>query len=565
MCRIGGGYLQYLQPATEGDGNVILLKGSAQAATGGPWALAGGWAYTGDASNNQIHSDVSATTAISGPIFGGYVDGPNGTGNANNNQIELKNSVTTTIVSSFIYGGYVNSSGNANNNSISLVRVEGATQIIGGYVLAPGNLKEGNAKGNNVELQNSSVAGFVSGALSEAVGDLTGNVVKIENSLIADYVAGANLQMAGNGDTNDNQVLIKNTNIQGSPNGLGVTGGYNISIAGGSADGNVVDVIADSEYGEANLVINKFISGGLIGSVGTADRVGNTNNNQVTLTNTRGNGKLEINGYVAGGANFATGIGDASGNKVFINPPQTGENYLIDIKEYVLGGLVGTAGTGKTNKNLVSIQNSHVTQYITGGYNQGAGQVSASENEVYLKGVSLYDSGVVDGRFVVGGLLSNSEGTGDAYKNKVVLEKSKFTGKYIAGGVSQGTGLVDLNEVTLVDVAVNGFVAGGLDWYGKNVTLTHNTVSVTGGSVVGRVAGARSFSGSDANFNSVYVQGAEIKAGGEYKGHVLGAANQSGGNALNNYVQVRDSKVEGYVAGGFIEHFEGGFYSGVLS
>lgn len=90
MCRIGGGYLQYLQPATEGDGNVILLKGSAQAATGGPWALAGGWAYTGDASNNQIHSDVSATTAISGPIFGGYVDGPNGTGNANNNQIELK-------------------------------------------------------------------------------------------------------------------------------------------------------------------------------------------------------------------------------------------------------------------------------------------------------------------------------------------------------------------------------------------------------------------------------------------------------------------------------------------
>ena len=95
-----------------------------------------------------------------------------------------------------------------------------------------------------------------------------------------------------------------------------------------------------------------------------------------------------------------------------------------------------------------------------------------------------------------------------------------------------------------MDAAVNGFVTGGLDWYGKNVTLTHNTVSVTGGSVVGRVAGARSFSGSDANFNSVYVQGAEIKAGGEYKGHVLGAANQSGGNALNNYVQVRDSKVE---------------------
>lgn len=65
----GGGYLQYLQPSTAGDGNVIFLEGSAQAAPGGPWALAGGWAYTGDASNNQIHSDVRATTVISGPIF----------------------------------------------------------------------------------------------------------------------------------------------------------------------------------------------------------------------------------------------------------------------------------------------------------------------------------------------------------------------------------------------------------------------------------------------------------------------------------------------------------------
>lgn len=102
--------------------------------------------------------------------------------------------------------------------------------------------------------------------------------------------------MAGNGDTNDNQVLIKNTNIQGSPNGLGVTGGYNISIAGGSADGNVVDVIADSEYGEANLVINKFISGGLIGSVGTADRVGNTNNNQVTLKTLEAMANLKLMG-----------------------------------------------------------------------------------------------------------------------------------------------------------------------------------------------------------------------------------------------------------------------------
>ena len=64
-----------------------------------------------------------------------------------------------------------------------------------------------------------------------------------------------------------------------------------------------------------------------------------------------------------------------------------------------------------------------------------------------------------------------------------------------------------------MDTDVVGFVAGGLDWYGKDVTLTNNKVSVAGGSVVGRVAGARSWTGSDVNFNSVYVQSAKIKAG----------------------------------------------------
>lgn len=88
-------------------------------------------------------------------------------------------------------------------------------------------------------------------------------------------------------------------------------------------------------------------------------------------------------------------------------------------------GLVGTAGTGKTNKNLVSIQNSHVTQYITGATTRSWSGLCKRKRSLFERRF-LYDSGVVDGRFVVGGLLSNSEGTGDAYKNKVVLEKANL-------------------------------------------------------------------------------------------------------------------------------------------
>lgn len=352
------------------------------------------------------------------------------------------------------------------------------------------------------------------------------------------------------GDVSLNTVTIKANNSGRVDISNYVAGGVNQGI--GDAGNNSVS-ISSSDTSEVN--IQKYVLGGLVDASGS----GSVHRNTVDIS---GSGKIAS--YVAGGVNKGSGKAASSENIVNISGFQSANPkvYSIEIGAYVLGGSIEGGVAGETNKNKVSITNSHVTQYIAGGYNQGAGQVSASENEVYLEGVSLIDPGVVDSRFVVGGLLSNSAGTGDANKNKVVLVESSFTGKYIAGGLSQGTGVVDGNEVTLVDAAVNGFVAGGLDWYGKNVTLTHNTVSVTGGSVVGRVAGARSFSGSDANFNSVYVQGAEIKAGGEYKGHVLGAANQSGGNALNNYVQVRDSKVEGYVAGGFIEHFEGGFYSG---
>lgn len=376
--------------------------------------------------------------------------------------------------------------------------------------------------------------------------------------IINSFVTGGLIGLVGDnsrtGNTNSNQVKLISNNFSGSlkVNGY-VTGGTNQGEGSGSSLDNSV-LIEVSSGTPAAIQITQYVLGGLVSKASD----GKTNNNNVTIS-IADKGQVNIEGYVGGGAYQGSGISQSNGNTVLLEGGL--EQNLININQYVFGGLIEKSASGETSKNIVSIKNAHVSQYIAGGYNQGLTQVSANENEVYLEGVSLKDpTGTVDGRFIVGALVE--AGKGDVNKNKVTLVDSAFTGKYIAGGVSQGTSQVEGNEITLINSNVEGFVAAGLDWYGKDVTLVNNKVTVEGGSVVGRIAGARSWTGQNVNDNTVSVKNAEIKAGGEYKGHVLGAANQSGGNALRNHVLVENSHVEGYVAGGFIEHYEGGLNNG---
>lgn len=131
----------------------------------------------------------------------------------------------------------------------------------------------------------------------------------------------------------------------------------------------------------------------------------------------------------------------------------------------------------------------------------------------------------------------------------------------LPGGVSQGNGQVNENTVVLVDTAVQGLVVGGLDWGDKNVSLTGNKVSITGGSVrevlqedpnpanrlTGRVVGARSIGSGNVFSNSVQLQDVEVE------GAVRGGVSAGGGSSLDNQVVIQQSRIKQSVAGGYIE------------
>ena len=170
------------------------------------------------------------------------------------------------------------------------------------------------------------------------------------------------------------------------------------------------------------------------------------------------------------------------------------------------------------------------------------------------------DSGEINEHFVAGGLIEQA-GNGNAYKNTVQLTNSNIRVKYVAGGVSQGNGQVNENTVVLVDTAVQGLVVGGLDWGDKNVSLTGNKVSITGGSVrevlqedpnpanrlTGRVVGARSIGSGNVFSNSVQLQDVEVE------GAVRGGVSAGGGSSLDNQVVIQQSRIKQSVAGGYIE------------
>lgn len=216
--------------------------------------------------------------------------------------------------------------------------------------------------------------------------------------------------------------------------------------------------------------------------------------------------------------------------------------------------------TGETSHNRVIVNNALVKQYVVGGYNSSS-QGDANENFINLDNVSLLDdSGEINEHFVAGGLIEQA-GNGNAYKNTVQLTNSNIRVKYVAGGVSQGNGQVNENTVVLVDTAVQGLVVGGLDWGDKNVSLTGNKVSITGGSVrevlqedpnpanrlTGRVVGARSIGSGNVFSNSVQLQDVEVE------GAVRGGVSAGGGSSLDNQVVIQQSRIKQSVAGGYIE------------
>ena len=392
----------------------------------------------------------------------------------------------------------------------------------------------------------------------------------VKTSEVDGYVGGGYIEGGTGGFTDGNNVTVENSTV-----GSNIAGGYN--QAGGSVESNNnhVTIQIDTSTEGKTYTLGGFVSGGIIGKEKLINEndywgSGSVDSNTVTIDNLSVKNTLSIAGYVAGGYFDGAGEGSASHNKVYIGQtsPSTAQ---IHIGSFVLGGFVGTnkknydhtaeiQTTGETSHNRVIVNNALVKQYVVGGYNSSS-QGDANENFINLDNVSLLDdSGEINEHFVAGGLIEQA-GNGNAYKNTVQLTNSNIRVKYVAGGVSQGNGQVNENTVVLVDTAVQGLVVGGLDWGDKNVSLTGNKVSITGGSVrevlqedpnpanrlTGRVVGARSIGSGNVFSNSVQLQDVEVE------GAVRGGVSAGGGSSLDNQVVIQQSRIKQSVAGGYIE------------
>ena len=369
-----------------------------------------------------------------------------------------------------------------------------------------------------------------------------------------------------------------------------ILGGYNQAGGTINADSNMVNVRILSSQEKKAFSAGGFVAGGIIGE--KQKGVGTTNKNIVNIViNADSENKLEIAKYVAGGYNGSIGKGDASGNSVVIDVAVNSNksDFLLSVGDYVLGGflgttLAGTSSSGDTNNNKVTVKNSLVTSYIVGGYNLGV-EGSTNLNQVKLDGVTLVGGQDIQGHFIAGGILGEGA-KGNANENKVAVKDSTFRGKYLAGGVSQGSGAVNNNEVSLVNTNVEGFVAGGLDW-GENgsVNLSNNKVEMLGGSVstvrvvqpdkrellTGRVVGARSIGNGSVTNNWVYLQQVTIEDG------VRGGVIVKKGDSVNNRITIVDSRITGWrddngdfmggtVAGGYIgEGGSGSAYENIVA
>lgn len=511
-------------------------------------------------SGDVVYSKVTINeSTLKGYVNGGLIEG---SGSTLFNSVEAND----TSIGGYVYGGSVNSTsakGTASENTVTLENsIVKGNGVAGGYYIGTGSGEDLASHGSNNNIVRVTSNGKDSEINSFVVGGYVGDVGKDEQR---------KLQW----DANGNKVSLISTSGGLTVNGY-VAGGFNQGAVRANSNSNNVSVEASSS--DAKITISDYVLGGYIW--GRDD--GLTNSNTVEIKATNG-GSVSIKGYVGGGSSSAEGQTSASGNIVSISS----DNVPVKIGSYVFGGLLGAkkdpdnndnflpAGPGSTNNNKVTIINANVKTYIVGGYNQGHGildseghifTTNASQNTVTLNKVTLEEIGldgfILDGHFVVGGLIDKG-GMGNAENNTVTLSNNtSIVAKYVAGGVHQGKGLVQNNWVNLTNTKVVGFVAGGLDWDGKEVSLVDNHVVIEKSEITGRVVGARSMSakGAGANKNTVKILNTKIKKDGtSYKGHVLGAANQAGGNALENEVWVETSEVDGYVGGGYIEGGTGGF------
>lgn len=586
---------------------------------------------SGSANLNTVTIDnlsVKNTLSIAGYVAGGYFDGA-GTGSANINTVRIgtDSPSDTQIHIGYVLGGFVGAAkkdaagkevqtlGDTSDNQVFVNNTQIKLYVVGGY----NRSSLGNAERNVIELNNVSLLDdsgeinehFVAGGLIEQAGNGNAykNTVQLTNSNIrVKYVAGGVSQ--GNGQVNENTVVLVDTAVQGLVVGGLDWGDKNVSLYGNkvSITGGLVKEVSGEELtgrvvgarsiGSGDVSLNfvqlqdvELVEGAVRGGVSAGG--GSSLNNRVEIL------QSHIKKSVAGGyieAHLPGEVGDVLGNSVLINDSSVDDNVeggfnqvsgkgnasqntvqingTTKITGFVAGAVIGKQSEGNTDGNQVTItanagSSIAIGGYVAGGFNDGKGH-GAVGNIVWLEAASVSTSKLTVDNFVVGGYLRSGEGSTNG--NTVVIKNAVVSGPYIAAGLNEGLGQAQNNSVILENADVTGGVTGGrvtaaqtsnrrsLNVANSNIgessnnysaLVQNNTVNISGKtSVVGWVVGGESLAGNSVTDKPAYIQNNTVVIDDGYvEGRISGGAAVAG-NVIGNKVFLNGGTIKGLVYGG---------------
>jgi len=514
--------------------------------------LTGGFSTSGAVIGNQV-SITNATLSGSYPTaYGGYSQ----TGNVSKNTVIIESNNSNL----YVYGGHsitgtVGGDDAADGNVVTM-KSGAVNYIAGGW--SGSNEDGGSVKNNQVTVEDGTVGSqiyggasdggsvelnrviFEKGSTFEIFGGQSGgkdalnNTVTINDGTVTNNVYGGQAntgwRTSACGDAKGNKVTINGGTISGV-----VYGGYSVS---GTAGG------VSEDEGNKVKISGGTVSGSLYG--GYSGGTGSATYNSIEIVNTSLNYSAS-NIWARGG--YVSGTGDASFNKVTISGKGASATSTIGA-----GNVAGGYSTsGKAYGNTVSILDGAVVgAQIFGGWGQTAGgDTKEKGNKVIIK-----DSCVTT--TIYGGYVTNS--SGNVSHNAVTVSGKMADRDYtsyqsIYGGyVDSGIGNATANRVEITDAVVRGDVYGGSVYNygtgeaGGDTKETGNEVVVTN-SKVGRVYGGYSPRGTAANYNTVTVSG-------KMEGETYTASGVYGGQSYDghtsfNEVTVKEAILSGDATGGY--------------
>ena len=533
--------------------NLVTINGTVQ------MGAASGFSYgNGDIKNNR--SVVSEGGTVKNALYGAY---SSGNGTVSDNQILIDKGTVGSInedgnFNGTAFGGMSYGNGIVKNNRVTLK--EGKVgDIYGG--INDGTTSNGSVQNNTVVVDGGVVQYSVYGGKTEGKGDVTDNYVEVNGGTVESHIYCGDAN--GNGKVSNNKVIIQKestighiysgfasgdgevTNNQIEINNSTVTGNIEAGFSAGTGkvSGNMITmkkgisknvIIGGSSYGSGLVTDNTVklnesqaftIHGGIAGS-------GDVTNNKVEINNSTGND-------IYGGSSGSGSTGNVLNNQVYIKSSTIGDG---NSGGSVYGGL--SYGNGNVLDNTVTLNESSAGEIYGGCSIPINNEGLVKNNSVSIKGGKIdFDvfGGLTKGNGVVSGNTVTVENTDIGYN----YTADSFTGRFVYGGFSYGTGAVEENNVEFKG-GKTGSVIGGAsynDTVGKSV-LQNNGVSVSGGSTLDTVYGGFAYYDSDLINNHVTVSGGTVN-------NVYGGYANGNGDVINNSVTLSGGTVQNEIIGGY--------------